>query len=55
MENGSWAPTAAKVMQGMLEKSQNLTYADTTVKILSAVNEEALLQIENLAKEMCRG
>ena len=55
MENGSRAPPAAKVMQGMLEKSQNLTYADTTVKILSAVNEEALLQIENLAKEMCRG
>ncbi|MGN0305982.1 MAG: FprA family A-type flavoprotein [Lachnospiraceae bacterium] len=55
VENGSWAPTAAKVMQGMLEKSKNLTYADTTVKILSTINDENITQIEQLAKELCQG
>ncbi|MGN0288202.1 MAG: FprA family A-type flavoprotein [Lachnospiraceae bacterium] len=54
MENGSWAPVAAKVMQGMLEKSKNLSFAETTVRILSAINEETETEIERLAKEMCR-
>ena len=54
IENGSWAPLAAKVMKGMLEKSKNLTYADTTVKILSALNEEGSAQLEALAEELCR-
>lgn len=54
IENGSWAPLAAKVMKGMLEKSKNLTYAETTVKILSALNEESSQQLENLAAELCR-
>ena len=53
MENGSWAPTAAKVMKTMLEKGKNLTFADTTVKILSALNDESRAQVEALAKELC--
>jgi flavorubredoxin len=54
MENGSWAPMATRVMQGMLEKCKNLTYAQATVKILSAVTEENVLQIEALAQELCQ-
>ena len=54
IENGSWAPLAAKVMKGMLENCKNLTYTDTTVKILSALNEESSAQLENLAVELCR-
>ncbi len=54
MENGSWAPLAAKVMRGMLEKSKNLTFTDTTVKILSALNEESAAQLNTLAEELCR-
>ena len=53
MENGSWAPLAAKVMKGMLEKSKNLTCAQTEVKILSALNEESTAQLAALAKELC--
>ena len=54
MENGSWAPLAAKVMKEMLQKSKNLTYADTTVKILSALNAESTAQVEALAEELCK-
>ncbi len=54
MENGSWAPLAAKVMRSMLESSKNLTFADTTVRILSALNGAAEDQIEALAEELCR-
>ncbi len=54
IENGSWAPLAAKVMKGMLEKSKNLTFADTTVKILSALNEESNAQLNSLADELCK-
>jgi len=53
IENGSWAPLAAKVMKGMLEKSKNLNYADTTVRIMSALNEESTAQIDALAGELC--
>lgn len=53
IENGSWAPLAAKVMKGMLEGSKNITYADTAVKILSALNEESLAQLQSLADELC--
>ncbi len=53
MENGSWAPMATKVMRGMLEKSKNLTYAETEIKILSAMTEENKNQIKALAKELC--
>ena len=54
IENGSWAPTAAKVMQTMLEASRNLTFAETTVKILSTLNEESKEQLNALAEELCR-
>ncbi len=54
MENGSWAPLAAKVMRNMLEGSKNLTFTDTTVKILSALNEDSTAQIEALANELCQ-
>lgn len=54
IENGSWAPLAAKVMKNMLEKSKNLTYAENTVKILSALNEESSTQLNALADELCR-
>ena len=54
MENGSWAPQAAKVMRRMLEGSKNLTFTDTTVKILSALNDESRAQVESLANELCQ-
>jgi len=49
IENGSWAPMAAKVMKGMLEKSKNLTYCENTVRILSALNEDSAAQLTALA------
>ncbi|MBR4100335.1 MAG: flavin reductase [Oscillospiraceae bacterium] len=54
IENGSWAPMAAKVMKGMFEKSKNLTFAENTVKILSALNEDSTAQLNALADELCR-
>ncbi len=54
IENGTWAPLAAKVMKGMLEKSKNLTFTDTTVQIKSALNEDSNAQLEALAEELCR-
>ena len=54
IENGSWAPLAAKVMKGMLETSKNITYTDTTVKILSALNDESMAQLDALADELCK-
>ena len=54
IENGSWAPMATKVMRGMLEKSKNLTYAENTVKIISALNDESVGQLNALADELCR-
>ena len=54
IENGSWAPLAAKVMKGMFEKSKNITFAENTVKILSALNDESTAQLEALAEELCR-
>lgn len=52
IENGSWAPMANKVMKGLLEKSKGLTFAETEVKIMSALNEESLAQLEALADEL---
>ncbi len=52
IENGSWAPTAAKTMRSMLEPCKNLTFTDTTVKILSAPSEESMRQIDALADEL---
>ncbi|MBS7369633.1 MAG: FprA family A-type flavoprotein [Oscillospiraceae bacterium] len=54
IENGSWAPMAAKVMRGMLEKSKNITYTEAGVKILSALNDESKAQITALAEELCK-
>ena len=54
MENGSWAAMAAKVMRTMLEKSKNITYTDTTVKIMSALDNESRAQIDALAEELCK-
>lgn len=54
IENGSWAPLAAKIMRGMLEKSANITYTDTTVSIMSALNDESTEQLSSLADELCR-
>lgn len=54
MENGSWAPTAARVMSSMLENSKGLTFTDTTVTILSALSNESKAQIEALANELCQ-
>ena len=54
IENGSWAPMAAKVMRGMFEKSKNLTFTETTVKILSALNDESSAQLDALVGELCR-
>lgn len=52
IENGSWAPTAAKVMKGMLEGCKDTTFAETTVRILSAMTDENRAEIEKLAEEM---
>ena len=54
VENGSWAPVAAKVMAKMLENSKNLTYTEHNVKIFSALSDESRAQIEALAEELCR-
>ena len=54
IENGSWAPVAAKVMHGMFEKSKNITFAENTVRILSALNDESKEQLDALANELCK-
>ncbi len=54
IENGSWAPLAAKVMKEMLSKNKNLTFAENTVKIMSALNEESANQLNTLADELCK-
>ena len=54
VENGSWAPAAARVMKTMLEKSSNLTFAENNVTIRSAVNEEVKSAVEKLAEELTR-
>ena len=54
VESGSWAPTAAKVMRNMLESSKNLTFTDTTVKILSALSDDSRAKIGSLAEELCK-
>ncbi len=54
MENGSWAPQAAKVMKKMLEGCKNINFTDTTVKIMSALNDSSKEQIEKLSDELCK-
>lgn len=52
IENGSWAPNATKTMQNYLANCKNLTYAETTVKILSALNEDSKAAVYALAEEL---
>ena len=52
IENGSWAPVATKVMTKMLEKCKNLTYTESTVKIMSALSEDSEKQLKALADEL---
>ena len=54
IENGSWAPTAAKVMKGLLESCKDTVFTESQVKILSAVTEENIAQIDALADEILR-
>lgn len=54
IENGSWAPLAAKIMKGMFEKSKDITWLNTTVKIKSAVSSENKDQIQAMADELCQ-
>lgn len=54
IENGAWAPMAAKVMKKMLETSKNLTYTDTTVTVKCALNDVSRAQIDALADELCK-
>ena len=54
IENGSWSPLAAKTMREMLENSKSLTFAETSVKILSALSEESSSQLDELAAELCK-
>ena len=53
VENGSWAPMAAKVMAKHLEGCRNLTFAQNTVKIFSALDQQSTAQVEALARELC--
>ena len=55
VENGSWAPMAAKVMRGMLEGCKDITFTDTTVRILSALSEESRAAIDAMADELMQG
>ena len=54
IENGSWAPTAAKVMKGLLEGCKGLSFAEPTVRILSALNAESEAQLDALADALCQ-
>ena len=54
IENGSWASMAGKVMTGMFEKSKNITWTENNVKVMSAVKEENVKEIEALAEELCK-
>ena len=54
IENGSWAPLAAKVMREMFAKSKNITFTNSTVKILSALSPDSRDQIEAMSEELCQ-
>ena len=54
IENGSWAPLAAKVMKNMLSECKKINWLDTTVKIMSAVDQENRDQMEAMASELCK-
>lgn len=52
IENGSWASMAGKVMTGMFEKSKNITWLETSVKIMSSMDEQNKADIEKMAEEL---
>ena len=54
MENGSWAPLALKTMKGILEKMKNLSFCENSITIKSAMNEENIRQMEQLAEELLK-
>lgn len=54
IENGSWAPNAAKVMKAEFEKSKNITWLDATVKIMSSLSEENIKELDQMAEELCK-
>ena len=54
IENGSWAPLASRVIRGMLKDSKDIAFTETTVKIMSALNEESMAQLESLAEELSK-
>ncbi len=54
IENGTWNPVAAKRMRSMLEECKNITFTENTVKIFSALKDENIEQINNLAKELVK-
>ena len=54
IENGSWTPTAARIMKEAFEKSKKITFAENTVRILSALNEDSMKQLEALAEELSK-
>ena len=54
IENGSWAPAAARIMQGMFEKSKNITWLENNVKIMSSLSEANEAEIEAMAEELCK-
>jgi len=54
IENGSWAPMATSTMKKMLENCKNLEYANTSVKIMSALNADNMEQLKILAEELCK-
>lgn len=53
IENGSWAPLAAKIMKGMFEKSKKITWLENTVRILSSLSAENMDELEGMANELC--
>ena len=54
IENGSWAPMAAKVMKGMLEKSKGITFCENTVTVVSALNADSEAKLAALADELTK-
>lgn len=54
IENGSWSPTAAKVMKNMFAKSKNITWLENQVTIMSSLSDENVEQMDNMAEELCK-
>lgn len=54
IENGSWSPTAAKIMKNMFAKSKNITWLENQVTIMSSLSDENVEQMDNMAEELCK-